>query len=155
MADYNQLLVNKFHVHRVDNCMLCLTSSVSDPCSFTYKRNHLTYHLSFIPCNGFLLLLCNGAILFICRLVMSGNPVLPIEQVHITAINMTRELIQEITTLPTHAVKECVSLYPYLNSCCSHLDLRFTSISSSKTVCRTPWTRDQPLARPLPNTNTE
>jgi hypothetical protein len=32
---------------------------------------------------------------------------------------------------------------------------RFTSVSQSRTVGRTPWISDQPIARPLPNTNTE
>jgi hypothetical protein len=35
-----------------------------------------------------------------------------------------------------------------------HETLRFTSVSYFKTVGRTPWTGDQPVARPLPNTNT-
>jgi hypothetical protein len=33
--------------------------------------------------------------------------------------------------------------------------LRFTSVSYSKTFGRNPWTSDQPVARPLPNTNIE
>jgi hypothetical protein len=53
------------------------------------------------------------------------------------------------------------SIHPsiYLCSCCSPVGaygicemLRFTSVSQLKTIGRTPWTGDQPVAMPLPYT---
>jgi hypothetical protein len=36
-----------------------------------------------------------------------------------------------------------------------HETFRFTSVTRSKSVSWTPWTTDQLVARPLPDTNTE